>query len=121
MNSVPCERIFSKMGYVVTKAHSSLITSKAGLVGFVNANDHFASNSITRQKKKKARLLNLSAMRKKLIVCAKPVPVAANPPSPSGEDQGVTNREQSQSASPMIFKHPTNSGNDQSNSDSPDS
>jgi hypothetical protein len=45
MNSVPCERIFSKMGLVVTDRRTNLTAEKASLVGVVASNlKHLESN-----------------------------------------------------------------------------
>lgn len=38
VNSVPCERIFSKMGLIITDRRQRLCHRKAGLLGFIAQN-----------------------------------------------------------------------------------
>lgn len=37
-NSVPCERIFSKMGLIIKDRRASLSSKKAGMIGFITSN-----------------------------------------------------------------------------------
>ena len=40
MNSVPCERLFSKMGQIIYDRRCSLLSGKAAMIGIVASNMH---------------------------------------------------------------------------------
>ena len=95
MNSVPCERIFSKMGIIVTKRRSSLCSSKAGLICYVGINSHFAPGSTTRQDKIEARKKDIAAMQKEALVISvsssQLMTVTRTPPPSIEEPAGPSN------------------------------
>ena len=114
MNSVSCERIFSKMGIIVTKRRTSLCASKAGLICYVGINSHFAPGSTTRQDKIEARKQVLAAMQKEALVISVPSSLSVTEtrtppvPPPSIEDQAGPSSATSshKSATPSSFDVP---------------
>lgn len=43
VNSVPCERLFSKLGMVISKRRCNLTSNKVSLIGFIAGNAHLAN------------------------------------------------------------------------------